>query len=128
MTMRITIGPYPDDGTDDRIESIHIDQYDTWSMDCTLALIIAPMLKQLKESTHGAPFTDNEDVPEELRSETDTLGLGDTHFQKWDWILDEMIWAFSNYNDIKFECTSERWDRVSNGLRLFGKYYPGLWD
>lgn len=126
--MRVTIGPYEVEEGQDRIESIHIDQYDTWSMDCTLALIIAPMLKQLKENTHGAPFVDNEDVPEELRSESDTLGLGDTHFQKWDWVLDEMIWAFSNYNNIKYEANSAIWNRVSNALRLFGKYYPGLWD
>jgi hypothetical protein len=46
-----------------------------------------------------APHTDDEDVPEYLRShmaqpkehEWDTDSL---HFMRWDWILDEMIWAF----------------------------------
>ena len=37
-------------------------------MDHTLAMIIVPMLKQLKETKHGAPFVDDEDVPEELKS------------------------------------------------------------
>jgi hypothetical protein len=47
---------------------VHIDRWDTWSMDHTLALIILPMLVQLKESKHGAPHVDNADVPKELRA------------------------------------------------------------
>ena len=42
---------------------IHIDDYDTWSMDHTLALIILPMLKQLKATKHGSCFVNDEDVP-----------------------------------------------------------------
>jgi len=79
--------------------SIRIDRYDTWGMDSTLALIILPMLKQLKKDKHGAPFVDDKDAPKELRStsapkkehEWDT---DDNHFKRWDWVLDEMIWAF----------------------------------
>ena len=82
-----------------QINYVKIDRWDTWSMDHTLADIILPMLRQLKETKHGAPFTDDEDVPEYLRShmaqpkeyEWDTDSL---HFQRWDWILDEEIWAF----------------------------------
>ncbi len=37
-------------------------------MDYTLSHIVVPMLKQLKETKHGAPFVDDEDVPEELKS------------------------------------------------------------
>lgn len=82
-----------------QINYIQIDRWDTWSMDHTLADIILPMLKQLKATKHGAPFTEDEDVPEYLRShmaqpkenEWDTDSL---HFMRWDWILDEMIWAF----------------------------------
>ena len=81
------------------INLVHIDRYDTWSMDHTLADIVLPMLRQLQKTKHGAPFTDDEDVPEYLRShmaqpkehEWDTDSL---HFMRWDWILDEMIWAF----------------------------------
>jgi hypothetical protein len=82
-----------------RIDYVKIDYYDTWSFDHTLADIILPGLKQLKETKHGAPFTEDSDVPEYLRShmaqpkehEWDTDSL---HFMRWDWILDEMIWAF----------------------------------
>src|SRR6056300_1762589 len=48
-------------------EKIRIDPWDTWSMDHTLAPIILPMLKQLKETKHGAPYVDPKDVPIELR-------------------------------------------------------------
>ena len=34
-----------------RISYVKIDRYDTWSMDSTLADIILPMLKQLKETS-----------------------------------------------------------------------------
>ena len=81
------------------IKYVKIDRWDTWSMDHTLALIILPMLKQLDITKHGAPFTEDDDVPEYLRSymaqpkehEWDTDSL---HFMRWDWILAEMIWAF----------------------------------
>lgn len=79
--------------------SVKIEQWDTWSMDSTLALIVLPMLKQLHATKHGAPFVDDCDVPEHLRStsapskesEYDTDA---NHFLRWDWVLGEMIWAF----------------------------------
>ena len=84
------------------INYVKIDNYDTWSMDSTLTPIILPMLKQLKETKHGAPFTEDEDVPERLRSTTkaaikskkESWDSDGNHFKRWDWILDEMIWAF----------------------------------
>jgi hypothetical protein len=83
---------------------VKLHDYDIWSMDSTLALIVIPMLKQLKETKHGAPFVDDEDVPEHLRrnlpydnSNDDT---DDLWFQRWDWVMDEMIFAFeSKVND-----------------------------
>ena len=83
------------------INYIKIDYYDTWSMDHTLSPIILPMLKQLKEAKHGAPFVDDKDVPKGLglrsteaspkENEWDT---DDNHFKRWDWVMDEMIFAF----------------------------------
>jgi hypothetical protein len=82
-----------------RIQYVKIDYWDTWSMDHTLADVILPMLKQLRETKHGAPMTDDEDVPDNLKSinATPKVEKWDTdefHFERWDWILDEMIWAF----------------------------------
>ena len=90
------------------INHIKIDRWDTWSMDYTLSPIILPMLKQLKENQHGAGFVDDEDVPEELKStsapakenEWDTDA---NHFRRWEYVLDEMIFAFDHKADDSWE-------------------------
>ena len=144
-----------------KINYVKIDRWDTWSMDYTLSFIVVPMLKQLKETKHGAPFTDDEDSPEELKSTSappkeNDYDTDENHFKRWDWILNEMIWAFEQNLDDKSEekfFDHAEWDekekdfgknlhkikidqvglkahqdRKANGFRLFGKYYSGLWD
>ena len=150
---------------------VRIDNYDIWNADYTIALVVLPMLKLLKEKKHGSPLVDDEDVPEHLRStaapekenewDTDTLWES-----RWNWVLDEMIHTFecsanpdwedqfySGEHDIRWvdveidgkkkkqmttgpndtfkvdrEGMKKAWERRNNGLRLFGKYYHGLWD
>ena len=89
-----------------RTIEVRIDPWDTWSMDNTLSYIILPMLKQLDEKKHGAPFVDLEDVPGHLQPKPQTeeeKAQGDTdstHFERWDWVMKEMIFAFdSKVND-----------------------------
>ena len=86
-----------------KINYVKIDRWDTWSMDHTLAYIILPMLKQLKDSKHGAPNVDDEDVPKELQSiyafPKEEYDVDGNHFARWDWVLDEMIFAFECKND-----------------------------
>ena len=90
------------------INLVKIDYWDTWSMDHTLSPIILPMLKQLKAAKHGAPFVDDEDVPDHLKStaapakenEWDTDA---NHFLRWDWAMDEMIFAFTCKVDDSWE-------------------------
>jgi hypothetical protein len=82
-----------------RFDYVKLDRWDTWSMDHTLAHIVLPMLKQLKETKHGAPFTEDSDVPEHLKSinakhKENEWDTDEFHFERWDYILDEMIWAF----------------------------------
>lgn len=179
------------DSKKSRTVKIRIDKYDVWNMDRTLALIVLPMLKKLKETKHGSAVVDLEDVPEHLRCYTTEdydaqstfdfykehqveEGKYDIH-ARWDWVLNEMIWAFEQHQpDCDWESqyyTGEsdwRWkkvegtypnpvtgkeeglsqmvegpnhtmkvdydglqkhqERISNGFRLFGKYYQGLWD
>ena len=138
---------------------VRIDRWDTWSMDHTLAHIVLPMLIQLKATKHGAPWVDDEDVPEELRSTSappkeNEYDTDDFHFKRWDWVLDEMIWAFEQkcradwqddyYGDYvedqkngsmagSFEWIDDKGrdahqKRMSNGFKLFGKYFENLWD
>ena len=84
-----------------KAEKIVIDDYDVWNLDHTMALILVPALKLLKQKKQGAPAVKNEDVPENLRATEEELekyntnGDTDKHFfERWDWVLDEMIWAF----------------------------------
>lgn len=137
---------------------VRIDRYDTWNMDHTLALIVLPMLKQLKATKHGSPHTDDEDVPEHLRSNPNRIKMSeddirvveswdadDTVHVRWEWIMNEMIYAFEmeldedwdlriyqrepkGWDDAKFAERKVIADRIANGFRLFGKYYQGLWD
>lgn len=102
-------------------QSIHIkiDKWDTWSMDHTLAYIILPMLKQLKATKQGAPTVELADVPKELHGKKLTRKQklnGETdekHFDRWDWVLDEMIFAFeSKNNDWEKQFYSGEVDRV----------------
>ena len=144
-----------------KINYVKIDRWDTWSMDYTLSFIVVPMLKQLKETKHGAPFVDDEDVPEEQKSTSappkdNDWDTDENHFKRWDWALNEMIWAFEqnldhdsedkffdhaewdekekdfgkNLHKIKIDQPGLKahQDRKANGFRLFGKYYQGLWD
>ena len=92
------------DSFKERKIDVRIDRWDTWSMDHTLAYIILPMLKQLKETKHGAPNVDDSDVPKELKSTSappkeKEWDIDENHFKRWDWVLDEMIWAFEQHND-----------------------------
>ena len=154
----------------ERTIKVHIDRWDTWSMDNTLAYIVLPMLKQLKETKHGGPYVDLKDVPKELhgkkltKKQKDNGEIDDKHFERWDWVLDEMIFAFetkvddgrweeqfeSGTSDIQWktlendmsemvrgpndtkeydwEGRKKYQERISNGFRLFGKYYENLWD
>jgi hypothetical protein len=163
--MYVRIGRFAneDDPEDfERDEDIVIHPYDTWNMDHTLAIIIVPMLKQLKETKHGAPNVDCIDVPIKLQpTQLEVVrykeeGTTDTNFfKRWDYVMDEMIWAFEqivddddekqfyDHSDIDPEDSmevsvkklkvdqqglDEHNKRIENGLRLFGKYYRSLWD
>jgi len=163
---------------------IKIDYWDTWSMDHTLSPIILQMLKQLKATKHGSGIIDMEDVPEYMRT-TETEDWDDQKcfdfyhedteerkynlHDRYEWVLDEMIFAFEHIVDDSwedkyrsgemdhysepckwdengkptlytmkegpnhtYECDydglKKEWDRVDNGLRLFGKYFRTLWD
>jgi hypothetical protein len=87
-----------------RTINVKLHSYDTWNMESTLGYIILPMLKQLKEQKGGGPFVDDADVPEQLRrpDDTDTYKIDDNWFKRWDYVLDEMIFAF--------ESLHTRWD------------------
>jgi hypothetical protein len=142
---------------------VRLARWDTWSADNTLGHIIFPMLVQLKATKQGAPMTDDKDVPEHLRSKDDegnsfgtpkknSWDTDSNHFKRWDWILDEMIWAFEqkcrddwegDYYEYEYDDTEQFgmkliWEdregqkahqaRMTKAFALFGKYYENLWN
>lgn len=163
--MKVLLGKYQKSG--ERKISVRIDDYDTWNADATLAHVILPLLKRFKELSTSAPMVDDDDVPENLRSSVSPPAkdhdpdLDENYFARWNWVLDEMIFAFESYfndyesqfysgeADYKFKDTGDGYSemyhgenhtltvdrdgltayesRINNGLRLFGKYYKGLW-
>jgi hypothetical protein len=131
-----------------RKTKIQIHDYDTWNMDGTLAMIVLPMLKQLKETAHGAPAcmpefgqTSNQvQYSFKFYDQEDDKAWKDG-FEHWKAILDEMIWSFEQlqpeceeeftfHKDGKFDVEGfEKYNqRIDNGLKLFGQYYRNLWD
>ena len=129
------------------IRYVKIDRWDTWNMDATLSTITLPMLKQLKATKHGAPFTYDEDVPVEFRStsappKVDDWDTDENWFKRWDWILDQIIWSFEQLNidweeqyhdknknpSFDKEGYEKHSAQIDNGLRPFVKYYRALWD
>lgn len=103
--MKVELGPYVE-GDEERKIDIHIDDYDIWSMDHSLALIILPMLKLLKEKKRGTPHVDAEDVPEVLRdTEEETKQwvkdgtISDKFELRWDYVMNQMIWSFERIID-----------------------------
>lgn len=123
-----------------RSVSVHIDPWDTWSMDSTLAHIIVPMLKQLRDNAHGIPWVEDEDVPAILRSTSQDCDEDENFYTRWDYVINEMIFAFEEkledvgvdefFKDGVYDRKAHEnyQKRVSNGFLLFGKYYEALWD
>lgn len=162
--MKVKLGNYKDDG--ERKISVKIDNWDTWSMDHTLALIAHPLLVQLRDTTNGSPFIEFEDRPEHLIGTVPVRERGEIdefHHDAWQWVLTEMIHAFESkiqddwqeqfYSgkadwemedmgadfskmvkgpnhtlEVDIEGMKVYQERISNGFRLFGKYYENLWD
>ena len=110
-----------------RINYVKIDRWDTYSMDHTLADIILPMLRQLKEKNHGAPYVDDEDVPYELKSINDSPYIQEyhidekLHFARWNYVIDRMIFAF--------ECkVDDSWQDLFRSGEHDMKSVPCEWD
>lgn len=119
-----------------RINYVKIDKYDTWNMDTSLSRIILPMLKQLKATKHGSPIVELEDVPEELRMITkeeydlqksfefyheDKKDSYDGIHARWEWVLNEMIFAFEHHLD-------DSWQKDFYSGEMKNKTIPCAWD
>ena len=84
------------------------DDTETWSLKTTIAKFTLPRLKWFKERHFDNPW--------------------DITFEKWDEILDNMIFSFEYYaNDEWKPISDEDFKKVEEGMKLFGEYYGDLW-
>ncbi len=114
-----------------RVEYIKIDRWDTWSMDTTLAPIIAAMLRQVKATKQG--------VPAGFAHMTNPRTGKEISFAKaerlWTIELDKMIFAFEtlsrDYEDDfavgDYRAQLKLEEKIQEGLDSFSKYYRNLW-
>jgi hypothetical protein len=111
-----------------KIDYVKIDRWDTWSMDHTLGQIALPMLKQLNATKHGAPFVDDEDVPEglglrstEAPAKENEWDTDENHFKRWDWVINEMIYAFEHH-------INKEWEEAYRSGEIDWKSEACAWD
>lgn len=88
-----------------RIQYVKIDKQDWISVKSTLPLILVPLLKEFKKNTKSYPISMDE--------------------EKWAKILDRMIFAFENVDNVNDKVT---YDAVTNGINLFARHYQDLWS
>ena len=81
---------------------------ETWNLDITIAKFVLPRLKRLKQLQNGYP--------------------GDLAEEKWDEILDKMIFSFDKItNDEEIVMEQPQAERVQEGLDLFANRFRDLW-
>lgn len=87
---------------------------ETWSLDSVIVEFILPRLKRFKEIHNGFPIG------------------GDMTEQKWEEILDKMIFAFE-FHTLKYDWSAnkpgfdEEYAKYEEGLQLFAKWIGDLW-
>lgn len=143
--MKVDIKNYRNGGYSRKI-SVKIDDFDTWSLDHTLAIIIYPALLQLKNTKHGVPG-EFADVGGESHGTQDSFDFYkeshneafDEGSKRWDEILDKMIWSFEqllkddyseqyHHGEAKFEFVIENEDddySVMKDLNPTEHWYDG---
>ena len=130
--MKINIAE-PSTGSKDA-DTIHIDNFDCWSLDYTLARIIHPALIRLKETKHGYPelwedgMVTHHNWDRQLHFDFIDEDIETNYLiDKWNGVLDKMIYSFSKImEDAYFD--NEEWETIQEGLDLFAKHYTSLWD
>ena len=114
-----------------KIDYVKVDYWDTWGMDYSLAHIILPLLHQLHDQNHGAPFVDDEDVPDELKSTSappkeNEWDTDQNHFKRWHWVWEEMIFAYKSKLDESWKeaFQSGSFDKISVPIDHAGNEVP----
>lgn len=122
--MKVRLGPHPKRG--ERRISVEIEDFDTWGLDHSLALIVLPALIQLRDTMHGVPseFGDvpgasyDEQLSFDFYLESHNAAF-DVGCKNWQTVLEKMIWSFQqialdeDYESQYFHGEAKfRWDPV----------------
>jgi hypothetical protein len=99
----------------EQLKTIGFSDSETWSLDSVICKFILPRLIRFKELNNGFP--------------------GNLTHEKWDAILDQMIFAFDwslNCEEDKYDKLTEEekktnWLRYEVGMQQFAKYFRDLW-
>jgi len=156
--MKVFIGRYPSNWVTKKNPNaqqtvrVRIDPWDTWNMAETLADIILPMLVQLRDEKHGSPgdikpFMEASNASNQYCFDwykDDDNKAWDLGHKQWTDIMDKMVWSFEQivirdredqFHTIKdgkrffdIKAYTAYYERIQEGLDLFGKYYMNLWD
>lgn len=94
-----------------------------WNLDATLSALILPRLIRFRDNHCGTPGCLFEyDEKGNMLNEEEGC-------QKWEKILDKMIWAFYLYISVgSLYWTEEQKQQINEGLKLFAEYFQSLWD
>jgi len=118
---------------------VRIDKWDTWSMDHTLAHVILPMLVQLKATNHGYPANLTEKKWDGIMDEMIWAFEQKCRYDGWegDYYEYRELGLEEDKGDSLFglklvwedkEGFAAHQLRMTNGFKLFGKYFENLWD
>ena len=97
-------------GPKERKMEVSIERWDTYSMDHTAALVILPLLLQLRQSKHGVPNEFIRHIGGDLDNNycfdfvnDDEKDVFDQLCGKWEETLDKMIWSFQQVVDDSYD-------------------------
>lgn len=104
---------------------IHIKKSEIEDMDVTMAKVMTLLLKKYI-SEKKTYYNYNKSIPD---SDVSLEIRGKSDIEKWHWILNEMLWAFSYISGEKLSSPSFKaaTKRKKRGLDLFAKYINSLW-
>jgi hypothetical protein len=106
---------------DNRQVEIEVDRNDVIAMDCTMSILLLPMMRKFKENNMGYPYNgEDENDPD-----------GEEGEAKWLATIDEIIWAMEvTANGEHYNWFGEQihlHHRRQAAFELFGKNFGNFW-
>lgn len=101
---------------------IEVSGSDVMNADMTMALLIVSVMRKLKEEHYTVGNIEDDDAPS-----------GMDFSERYNWVIDEIIWAFEySYNGLVYKAKTKEerkanYERAKNGRQLFAKYFETFW-